>query len=261
MTGRRVVVGLSLLCALAFTAFGAASASAAGGTTQFTCVAVVPPANGFKDAHCKEAAAAGTATFAHAVIGEENTPLIATNRDTAGNLIPATLSAIVGGVGFEIKCEIVTSKGTAQNKTIGGVMQVHSEDTVVTYEECTVPKPAKGECKVKGGKIVTETIKSTTFGGKEPEAMGIKFEPKTGTTFVPITIEGCKNAGLNGVKNVEGSVTATPTGTTVVFTGETSGKTLTFGGAEAKLDQTLTVKMQNPITGAEESGVALTTVP
>jgi len=42
MTGRRALVGLSLICALAFTAFSAASASAAPtteGTTAYTCVA------------------------------------------------------------------------------------------------------------------------------------------------------------------------------------------------------------------------------
>jgi hypothetical protein len=56
MTGRRAIIGLSLICALAFAAFGAANASALG-TTQFTC----KPGTGagFSEAHCTSAVPSG----------------------------------------------------------------------------------------------------------------------------------------------------------------------------------------------------------
>jgi hypothetical protein len=58
MSGRKAIVGLSLLCALVFCAFGAATASAAGGSTAFTCVKGAASAD-FEDEHCDKGKVGG----------------------------------------------------------------------------------------------------------------------------------------------------------------------------------------------------------
>lgn len=55
-----------------FSAIAAQSAMAITGTTAFTCVSN-GGAKDFKDAHCKEAVAAGTGSFGHVGIAETRT--------------------------------------------------------------------------------------------------------------------------------------------------------------------------------------------
>ena len=59
MTGRRSVIGLSLLFALLFGALAAQSASATPGTTAFTC-STAAAAKSFSDAHCDNETAEGS---------------------------------------------------------------------------------------------------------------------------------------------------------------------------------------------------------
>jgi hypothetical protein len=257
MTGRRAILGLSLVCALAFAAFGAANASALG-TTQFTCKPGTTAA-GFKDAHCTEAVPSSPA-FVHEGIAENvDTAILGTNLNTDGTRKSATLVSSSAGVAVEITCKIVKATGTARNIIDGaGVMQVHGTGVTVHYEECEVLKPAKGECLIVGGKITTEPITSTTFENGAEE--GVEFKPAGATPFVTITFEKCKNAALNKAFPVQGSVKATASGATLDVTPATSEKTLTFGGEVAKLTQTTTQKMEE-VGGTEGNGVTLTTVP
>jgi hypothetical protein len=257
MTGRRAIVGLSLICALAFAAFGAANASALG-TTQFTCKS--GSGAGFKDAHCVNEPVGSGALFVHEEIGENvDTAILGTNLNTDGTRKSATLASSSAGVAVEITCEIVKATGTARNVKVAGVMQVHGTGIIVHYEKCEVLKPSKGECVIPGGTITTEKITSTTYENVAPDE-GVEFKPEGATPFVNITFEKCKNAALNKTFPVLGSVKATAKGTTLEVTPASSEKTLSFGGEVAKLTQTTTQKMEEA-GGTEGSGVSLTTVP
>jgi hypothetical protein len=253
MTGRKAIIGLSLICA--FAAFGAANASALG-TTQFTC----KPGSGagFKEEHCKEAVPSG-APFVHEAIAENvDTAILGTNLNTDGSRKSVTLVSSFAGSEIEITCEIAKTTGTARNIVVGGVMQVHGTGIVIHYEKCKVLKPIKGECVIPGEAFTTEKITSTTFenGGEE----GVEFKPEGATPLAKIKFEKCKSVPLNQTYPLEGTYKALASGTTQEVTPATSEKTLTFGGEVAKLTQTLTKKMEE--AGATEgNGVSLTTVP
>jgi hypothetical protein len=257
MTGRRAIIGLSLICALAFAAFGAANASALG-TTQFTCKPGVSGA-GFKEEHCKEGVPSEPA-FVHEGIAENvDTAILGTNLNTDGTRKSVTWLSAAAGVGVEVTCEIAKTTGTARNIKVGGVMQVHGTGIIVHYEKCKVLKPSKGECVIPGEAITTEKITSTTYENVAPDE-GVEFKPEGATPLFKIKFEKCKNAALNTTFPVEGSFKASASGTTQDVTPATSEKTLTFGGEPMKLTQTLTKKMEEA-GGTEGNGVSLTTVP
>ena len=87
MIGRRATVGLSLLCALAFCAFAAQSASAAKAvnTTAFTCVEGAT--KDFSDAHCDTKVTAGTGQYGHVVIPQGTTTEVVGENTTTGGAI------------------------------------------------------------------------------------------------------------------------------------------------------------------------------
>jgi hypothetical protein len=259
MSKYRSIAGFLLLCTLAFGAFAAADASASG-TTGFRC----KPSGGgggagFKDAHCTEPTASGAA-FIHEAIGTKETSGVAQNLNTDGTHRRITLSTSSAGVAIEISCNKAVAKGVAKNvEPAPGEMQVHGTGIVSTYSECEVLKPAKGECVIPGGKIITEPMTATTFG-KGSEEMGGILKPEGATPFVKIVFEKCKNAALNQTYPVTGSVTGSANGSTGEITPASSEKTLTFGGEPAKLTTSTTGKIEGA-GGVEEDGAALTTVP
>src|ERR1700761_419337 len=195
MTTRKSVLGLSLFCALLVCAFTAVSASANApekeGTTLFTCK---KGQTGFSDEHCTPAGAGGTA-FGHVLspIGTK-TEVTGSNektKNTTKEATPAVLTSIVGGVEVEIVCAKVTSTGEVVNEEMATEEKRHTivdSNGVMIYSGCTVPKPAGQECKIKEGKITTNPLKSIS------EGMARIITPTTGTSFVTITIEGCKAA-------------------------------------------------------------------
>jgi hypothetical protein len=258
MTGRKVVVSLSLLCALVLSAMGAANASAAG-ATAYTCKNTGPATGTFSDAHCLTDSPGGG--YSHIEITpNQSTSYKATNRNTDGSNNPAVLTTTIAGVAVEIVCPVVHLAGKLQNVTpTPTTMQVHLTEGVKTYTECTVPKPVLGECVIKGGQIVTKKTTGTTVHTTEPKGIHIVTAPEAGETIAEVTFEKCKNAALNKTYPMTGSVIALPSGPTWSITPATSEKTLKFGGSPAKLAQILTPKMEGA-GGIEEEGIALTTV-
>lgn len=269
MIGRRAIVGLSLLCALMFSAVAAQSASAVKGTTAFTCVAKAK--GDFSDAHCDTAVPAGTGTFGHVEIGESTTELHVTNNKTKASTTehtPATLK----GEAFKVKTEIDCTKveGTSSTKNVKeGIDKVMANEGTfsVKYSECTVTKPNVGGvhvCKVKEPIEASGTTTTRVQVIGEKETMGVEFKPVAGKSFTEITYEGaeCSLKGLTA--KVEGTALATgsrgpdnsvsSSGATLVFTDAMTTETLKFAGNPAGLDSTITVSMgnkektENPIT-------------
>jgi hypothetical protein len=284
MIGRRAAVGLSLVCALFFCAFAAQSASAAKGTTAFTCVKG-GGAGDFKDAHCDEAVTAGTGEYGHVLIPAEATTIQLTNDKTKNNTTEHTPFVLKGELALapsKITCTHANGHSRLKNETPGGVgteMVVKGEEkrdaagtlpSFVNFTTCTVNEPLN--CTVKEP-IVSEgsSITKTNLGTGKNE-MGVEFKPPNGsTTFAEITFEGA-SCGLKGQKfKVQGTAigtgrrgsteAVTSSGATLEFTGEMTKSTLKLGGKPAELEGTLTIAMTNSLLETENAITLTTTEP
>jgi hypothetical protein len=252
MIGRKALTGLSLLCALAFCAFAAPSAFAVtSGTTAVTCVPTPETGgtNDYGDAHCDGTKSLGG--FGHKALAGNPT------KEVEGpSLESAVLTTTAGGLETEIVCSTSSATFTVENSLVGEVHKVTVKElNKITYESCTVPKPAGQECKVKSkGEEKAGMISTNALKGESVEpSMGIEFKPVEGTTFTTLVLEGCKTAGLNKEYAVTGTVTSTPSGsdspnssgaTLVVALAKNASSTLEVGGQKAGLKSSNTVKME-----------------
>lgn len=255
MIGRRSVIGIAVLCALAVSAFATSSASASS-ATAYTCATNLIGGPGFKAAHCTPEDVVSTgATYKHVEITPKTpTEVSATNERTATNTTahsPAILHGTVSGVETAVECTKVHGMGTIENKEEAGEMFAHVTGTL-TYTECKVTKPVGKECVVKGGEITTNKLTGKTLSAKEAE-----IKPFEGTEFAKIPIEKCTIAGLNNTFPVQGSLKANLNGATVSSTsaGVTAQNTLKFAGQKAGLQGSLTLGMSTPVADGEAISV------
>jgi hypothetical protein len=242
MIGRKSVIGIAVLCALAVSAFAASSASAGG--RAFTC-STSATLKDYNDAHCVTNIGSG-GSRGHVEITTPGQAIEGTNGETESGTSAAAPSKLEGTIsGFEtaVKCTALTGTGTLTNEAtfVKGSGTIH-------YTGCSVTKPPGIGCKVKESKVNTEELKATTSG---LAANKLKFEP-AGTKFAVITIEGCETAALNKAFPVTGSLIATTNGatTTTAHAEITTQGTLIFGGQVAGLEGALTIKGagSNPVT-------------
>jgi hypothetical protein len=270
MTGRRALVGLSLLCALAFTAFSAASASAAtSGTTPVTCVDTTPANTGdYTDAHCDTTGTKGASRYSHVAIGAETTEVEGTNEKTASSTTASTkavLEATVGGIVTKLEAGKVVSTGTIKKQLTGEVHETLGSAIVITYTEVVVQNPTICTVHSPGqpaGTVKTVTLKSSTVAGTP---MQVKFEPVTPTEFTKLEFAGA-SCPINGVvATVNGTVLTEPSGQHAAVGGvQSAGATLNVnvtkasaqlkvGGQNASLTSLETIKMKNgnPIASTE----------
>lgn len=214
MTGRRAIIGLCMLCALLVSAVAAQGASAETVGTTGTA----PAGTGYEGNITGE----GGETLLHSVISGVEVELKSTSLTGTGTQVSMLAAATEGTI---VKGEH-TSNGTG----------------VITYAGVTVVKPAGKGCVVKGGKVVTETLKATTAG----QGMFLNFQPNGATPFAKFEIEGCSIAALNGVYEVTGSVKGVPIEGTneTVFTraATTALTTLKLRGQNAGIAGTLKLK-------------------
>jgi hypothetical protein len=168
----------------------------------------------------------------------------------AGNLVTGLLNVLglgrsnsvfkskLAGVAIEFICERMHAAGRVENSTLRG-MGVGA--VLVHYLECTVPKPAAGNCK-----IHNELIQVAARGLMLLAESGFKveFQPE-GPNFTEVTIEGCSNSALDGTFSVTGTVVAAVNNTTLdlEFT-ETSGSSLRCGVNAATYTDTIKGEME-----------------
>ncbi len=260
MNGRRSIVGLSLLCALALCAFAASSASAAG-TTAFACEPKTGEKGsvGFSDEHCDKAAVDTGVKFVHKAIAPNSpTEIELTNEKTKGETKEAEPSVLTGPLGgievLEISCKKVGGTGTLTNEESGAMQAVGN--LAIEHSECTAAKPTNGSgielCKVKSPIVYTANFKTY---GNEAE-MGLELTPKSGGTFGTFTLEnnGANKCPVTGVIGISGSFELTPGGTANgigatqhFYTGKNN---LRWGGNAYSLTGAITLRMKggNPIT-------------
>jgi hypothetical protein len=283
MNGRRAVIGLSLLCALLFSAFAAQSASATVGTTAFTCVKG-GGSEDFADAHCDEPKAGGG--FGHVEIGEATTTVEGTNAKTTNKTTEAKhalFKSTSGGIAIEITCATVQAEGSIKNIAVGpdGGMAVESNGST-TFTSCKMPKPVNGAkeelCKVKEPIITTGTsmtrVNQTT--GEIKNTMGVETKPtvkeEKALPFVEIGFENApgKVCFLNG-KTIPVTGTAMGTGArgpsnsvnssggTLLFTTAMTKETLKFGAAALEFEASITGSMTNAEKTKTENPITATT--
>jgi hypothetical protein len=229
MTGRRVTVGLSLLCALAFCAFAAPSAMAApSGTAYYTCA---PKAHGpFEDAHCTKEVADGN--FEHQLIPAGTTEITISNNKTGAVSTNALLVGENAGGKFELEATgFMGEKSWVENTTPSGEAMVGVGGGEGTYTGVTVKNLPKCGVESEGKKDTVKQLpaSSETVGDE------ITFKP-TGTAFAEFTFyEKEKSCALKGQTiKVEGSASATTKGATLVFTkASTEATKATCEGKEA----------------------------
>jgi len=260
MIGRRAVVGLTLLCALLFSAFAASSAQASNGTTAFTCEKVTKGAQ-FSDAHCtKEGTGEG---FIHKEIKQDETTTIhGTNEKTSADTKTATsaiLTSSIGGEPAEITCEKVFAHGGLVNR-LDPITKEHyiegEAGITILYTGCKFLKPST--CKLKEEKIEVTGARATTKG----QGDSIRFEPPEGSkVFVTLLAEKC--FGIAKLP-IEGTVNGKVNGATLEFTAAetTAEKTLTFNKQPAGLEGKITLSQAEKTEESAKTGnpISATTV-
>ncbi len=241
MIGRKSIVGLSLLTALALCAFMAQGASAAFETatnlTAFTCVE-----NGgnkdFSDAHCDNPVTAGTGKFGHVAIPiNTKTKIETTNEATANETKekqPAVLKGSLLGATVTTTCKTVSpgpEESYIENKEPKEKVHQIEGTTSLQLSDCITVGNGSA-CKAK------EPIRvNTFFHGVEdkavsPKLMALEFTPAPPSEknlFFTLEFEG---TCLVTKTEVSGTIrgTGTPAGAA-----KSGGATLNFLPADESL--------------------------
>jgi hypothetical protein len=271
MTGRRAIVGLSLLCTLVFCALAAQGASAAPGknTTAFTCVEN-GGAKDFEDPHCDQKVAAGEGKFGHVPIAlNQTTEITVTNAKTKNNTVessPTVFKFEFAGEVVEVSCKTVHGLGTLHN--VEPILKEHKVTGTLTIKVtgCKVEKPAK--CFVKEPIEFKTEFEGVEELGPEKNTHGLEFKPHKEGPFALIEINfvGLECVLKGKVAPIVGTMIATGTpnpkekhsGATLKFTKEMTKETLTVDGKPAEHSGGLTLRMA-PIGGQEQHPISFTT--
>jgi hypothetical protein len=266
MIGRKTTVGLSLLCALLFSAIAVQSAAATEGTntTAFACVKSVNGTREFLDAHCDIRTPEKTGSYEHKVLAlKAPTEIEATNETTGGAKSTQVLEGSPFKVATRIECTKLGGEGTVENSE--PIAKVHSliGNGTLKYTGCTVVKPAKCTIKeivLKVGSV--ESQEGLTGPKGEANAMGLQF--KFGATVIILEGAECPLKGSSFA--LEGSVIVTNgPGTAEPQTNKHSGATavvtpamssLTAAGRPATYEGIATYRMLGKFG---EPGDAITT--
>jgi hypothetical protein len=262
MIGRRAVTGLSLLCALAFSAISATGAMAeTKTTTAFTCVPAEGGA-GFSKEHCATADAVSSgAKFKHVEITPNQwTTVDATNEKTAEATkasTPAVLSATIGGLKATITAKKVTVTGEMENfeDPVTKAMDIKGRRGVIHITEAVLSgalATIEG-CKLENETVITNELEGTSLvNTMEGESIG------PGGLFAFIHLKECKTKALNeNPLEVTGTAKAIGDGATGETTAaSTSG--LKVGGQAASLTSKVTSRMINGTT--LENPISATTI-
>lgn len=270
MTAHRAIVGLSLLCALAFCAFAVPSAFAAtNGTTAVTCVKDANKKGDYVDAHCDTTGTLGASEFKHEVLAANPTKEFVGDNEKTKNETKEREGIVwfvtLQSLNFEIICTIVHSEGTLENKLDAEEHKIVGSGIIVIYEVCTAKNTAQN-CKwtsspgAANGTIVTNTLKSESVEGTP--TMTQKFSPNAGKEIGRIEVKECAtipgisypingtfSAELAGQMAAGGGNGASAGATLKVVQPDNAGSPLEVGGKKAGLLQieTLTMKEGNPI--------------
>lgn len=283
MTGRRFVVGLSLLCALVFSAASVQSASALQGTTVATCIKEGASKGDYEDPHCStEKKGAGEYKFEFltesALTNFEGSNSATKPPNTIG-AVPAVLKSTLEGAAIEVECSTSASTGGVTNKkTFEGVMYAESQTpgklTTITYTGCVVlkPKSEAAECKVHSpgkaaGTIVTNQLLAITAVEKigAAEEMYVLVIPSAGEKFAELVFETvapkiCPGGLTKKALPLTGEAKLEANGATLISPHPNIASTLKLGGSAATLTSSETMRMDSE-GGLQQNPLFLKTTP
>lgn len=234
--GRTVSIAL-VLC-------GLFAASAQAEQKSSTCV---PETGAYSDAHCVNKSGSGGFNLVEIPSGTE-TSTTATNEKTASETkaaAPEKMKGSLSGLETEFECTGAAGTGTL----VSGTSSSTATGTL-TYSGCKVLKPSGRGCKIAGGSITTNSLRSTTAG---QTGSNVKVEPASGTVLGSVTLESClANKPPNTTYSTTGSFIASTSGATQTTTEAaiTAQGTLTLGGNPVGTEGSLTINKSggNPIT-------------
>lgn len=250
MLNRGALTWVCLLCALACSGVASQALAATNGTTAFTCKKTAEgTGERFSKAHCKAADTSPTGEYRHVPISQNTTTeFTTTSVDTEGKPTTARIRTSISGVEVELQSTLAHGEGwmeDAIDPTTGEHYVVGESAT--TFTEVIFTKPAEKGCKVKGGQIVTNKLKTTTKGQGDAG----KLEPASGSVFTVFEVEGCSIGVLNGLYEVTGSIKCSPDGATINCThvSTTEQSTLKLRGQKAGLEISTTASGRDPVLG------------
>jgi hypothetical protein len=274
MHGRRVIVGLSLLCALAFSAFAAPNATALKGTTAFTCQPEPKPektTKGFEDEHCTKSAEGEKAKWVHTEISPNvKTQVTVTDNETGEKFFKPKFASTIAGVNFELEGEGFMScltNASLENKVNAAKQMEAAGGGCGTFTGVKVLKPAKcklakeetilGEGSI--GKTVVKEVegKSEMYGEAVPPPSGVFAEFEFAGTECALkgTVVKITGTARSNVTTNEGQLD----GATVKVTTKETEKTLKVGGNAARTEAVGTVRMKSEGEVPENPIVVTTT--
>jgi hypothetical protein len=204
MIGRKSIVGLALLAALAFSAVAAQGAAAAfepsTNINAFTC-AEEAGLEDYADAHCDENVGTGNGEYGHKKFTGE-TAIEVTNANTkeeTTGAVKAVLYAKLAGTPTYITAETVSGSGTIKNnggQVEGNVTVEYTNTSVDGLNHCGVQEPIE--------------VKANFEGVDQGGEMGLRFEG-AGANFTEITFTNHEGTcALNGITiPVKGSAIGT----------------------------------------------------
>ena len=253
MFKRRVLGGLSLFCALLFSAIAVSNAAAIEGTTAVTCVKKTTVGGaGFSKEHCKTGDKVETgASFESVAIAGETKEIEATNEKTDATTSASTkpvLKTKIAGLSMEIECTTLTSTGTLKNEESEGKHKVSLLGTVTKAMGCSL----KGSlattegCKLEKEEITSASIKGVSIEDK----MEYKLEPTAGTVLATFKLAGCKTPALNeATQELKGTALVKGDGATLETTAASTEPTLTLAGQKVSFTSITTRRMKggNPV--------------
>jgi hypothetical protein len=272
MNRPRTIVGLYMLCALAFSAIPAQSATAASkGTTAFTCKA---GAGTFKTEHCVPSEPTG-GTFGHVAIAQDTTTVIKasntkTNAATNG-LSQTALKAMIAGAPLESTAEVgLHGAGTLTNKKDASTGEHYFEgESTLFFEGMGVTAPAGKGCEVYTDKL--KAVKGVIDGKVKMTSKGqgdfVKFESAGAGPIMTYFIEcSTKVPAIEGTWELTGSFKCPTNGATIVCSHTTTTEQNTLKGKKMGLEVkmgiqvTLTIEGQCAIEGGPYTPLSFTTV-
>lgn len=188
MTTRKAFLGALALCAVCMGVFAATSSA----TSQYVCEEKAGQGS-FNNSNCDVSEAGGKF---HTVKTTEPIETVTTPTSVL------KLSTTFMGINIAVQCNGLSGAGIGTNEVVEGANEAIGREINWKLSECAVTKPEKLGCKVNGGAIATNALKSTTYMISET-VTGVKYTPATGTTIASMVLEGCT---LSGTYKLEGGI-------------------------------------------------------
>lgn len=205
------------------------------------CAFLAPSASAITLHACEEGGAGATAqeytsgTCETKGAGKFRTVPVAEGTLTSPTAVTnQVISATIAGTTLEVVCVSTSGSGKGENITLGETKFAFVKSLKIKYFECSVAKPKGEGCVLKK---VEPPIESTTLrlkGIVEGGSVKAELFPEAGLSILRFTLEGCKNAGLNGELSLTGEAKALagPDPSVLEFTA-TSGSKVELAGNPA----------------------------